>query len=290
MKLRYVLGKTHNILQARRRLISKFFNNNEGLVKVLTYHDIPENQLEQFNNHIKFLYDSYPFLNLDDFHSFLGGNNYIEGLHLLITFDDAFLSSKIAAAEILEQLGIKAVFFVTANFVGLSDEYEWKNFVSNRFFNGNKSFQEIGREYAPMSKDDLLWLRDKGHAIGSHSLNHMRLPCLPKEELESEIVGSGDFLAGELKIAIDDFAYPFGDIGSINAASMTLIRRRYKCCFSGIRGLNKPSTSPMAIFRDSVSLDDTPDYLKFIVEDGLSVMYYGKSKTLRNMAEKLSVG
>jgi hypothetical protein len=101
----------------------------------------------------------------------------------------------------------------------------------------------------------------------------------------SEIIDSGNILRKKLNTNVDDFAYPFGNIESICPKAIAQIQKQYKYCFSGIRGLNVPSTSPMGIFRDPVSLDDTIDCLRFQVENGLSWLYYKKSKTLRSFIE-----
>lgn len=284
MRPRYLLGKLYNVFKIQRQILSYCRDNCKGAVKILIYHDIPASRLEQFNDHIKALYNSYPFLTPNQFHAFMNGDYCMEGLHLLITFDDGFLSSKIAAMEILEPLKIKSFFFVTANFIGLTNEALWRRFVSQKIYDGLKHENEIGHEYAPMDWKDIIWLKNHGHTIGSHTLNHVRLSRLPTvDALASEIIGSGDILEKRLDMTINDFAYPFGDIGSISPEALALIQKRYKYCFSGLRGLNRPSTHPMSIFRDAINLGDTVDYLKLQAEDGLSLLYRKQSKKLRSM-------
>lgn len=284
LKPRYFFGKSYNIFRIKRNVLSWCLNDYRGAVKVLMYHDILASRLEQFNNHIKTLYNSYPFLSPKQFHSFIKGDYRIEGLHLLITFDDGFLSSKVAAMEVLEPLKIKSIFFVAANFIGLSDELKWRHFVSQKIYDGKKPENEIGQEYTPMNWEDLIWLKEYGHSIGSHTLNHVRLSkLLTVDALISEIIESGNTLAKRLDVTIEDFAYPFGDIGSISAEALAVIQQRYKYCFSGIRGLNRPSTHTMSILRDVISLDDPLDYLILQVENGLSFWYREQAQVLRSM-------
>ncbi|MGD0784509.1 MAG: polysaccharide deacetylase family protein [Sedimentisphaerales bacterium] len=279
MKLRYSFGKVHNILRFRRKVLGCFGGGNKGFVKVLVYHDIPGVKLSRFCEHIKCLHNNYTFITPEQFHTFMAGNMQLSGLNLLLSFDDGFLSSRIAAEKALGPLGIKALFFVTVNFIGLSDEQQWKLFASNRMFNGKKQVQQLGPEYAPMSWQDLLWLQDNGHSIGSHSLNHSRLT---ENFSVSEIVKSGSILREKLGTNIYDFAYPFGDIESICPKVITQIQKRYKYCFSGVRGLNTSLTHPMGILRDPVDLDDPVAYLRFQVENGLSWLYRKKTKVLND--------
>ena len=279
MKLRYGLGKLHNILRFRRKMLRFLGGGNKGIVKVLIYHDIPDAKLERFRRHIKILSDNYSFITPGQFHSFIAEDIQLNGLNLLLSFDDGFLSSRIAAEKVLGPLGIKALFFVTINFIGLSDEQLWKLFASNKIFDGKKQVQQLGPEYAPMSWQDLLWLQDNGHSIGSHSLDHSRLTG---KFSVSELVESASILREKLSTSIYDFAYPFGDIESICPKAITQIQKQYKYCFSGVRGLNSSLTHPMGILRDPVDLDDTADYLRFQVENGLSWLYCKKSKVLND--------
>lgn len=290
MRFRYVFAKTHNILKLYRNILWCSSNNNKGAVKVLIYHDIPESKLEIFHNQIKTLHSDYHFLTPDKFHSFITGDSHLSGLNLLVTFDDGFQSSKIAAEKVLGPLGIKALFFVTVNFIGLSDEQQWKLFVSRKICDGNKFVQHIGPEHAPMSWQDLFWLKDNGHTIGSHTLNHSKLSSqLSEDVLISEIIQSGDILTKKLNTTIEDFAFPFGNIESISSRAILQIRKKYKYCFSGIRGLNRPSTHSIGILRDPVNFDDTTDYLKFQIENGLSCLYYKKSKVLQNLIKQAHI-
>ncbi|MFH1616619.1 MAG: polysaccharide deacetylase family protein [Planctomycetota bacterium] len=291
MKVRYVFAKTHNILKLQRNIQQRLCNHSEGVVKVLIYHDIPESRLGKFHDQIKALYDNYIFITPNQFHFFMAGNCNLRGLNLLLTFDDGFLSSRTAAEEVLGPLGIKALFFVTVNFVGISDEQQWKHFVSDKICGGTEHVQNFKPEYMPMGWQDIFWLRDNGHTIGSHTLSHPGLSFrLTENVLASEIIQSGDILEEKLDTAIDDFAYPFGNIESISPQAIAQIQKRYKYCFSGIRGLNRPLTHPMGIFRDSVNLDDTIDYLKFQVENGLSWLYYRKSRKLQSLINEARVG
>ena len=63
---------------------------------------------------------------------------------------------------------------------------------------------------------------------------------------------------------------------------MKIIREHYKYCYSVIRGNNSIDANPYAILRDLVSIDDPPAYLRFVLEDGLGLMYRKRVLLLAN--------
>ncbi len=274
--LRYKLGALAPLFKVARTIST----GNKGVVKVLLFHDIPEDKLDVFKSQINYLRNNYKFICPVDFHAFLRGQKELCGLNILISFDDGFLSSKRAIEYALEPNGIKAIFFITAGFIGLKDG--WKEFAAKKILDGSCSEDQLCPEHAPMDWDDVNRLIERGHTIGSHSVNHFRLSCLEKEELEYEINESSEILEKGTGVLPETFAFPFGDIGSIDENVLVAIQKRYKYCYSGIRGLNKKSISSFAILRDEVSLSYPHDYVEFIVENGLGTRYAKNVKQLNN--------
>ncbi|WP_084963700.1 polysaccharide deacetylase family protein [Thermoactinospora rubra] len=103
---------------------------------------------------------------------------------VLITFDDGHRDTLDHAVPILDELGVKALFFVIA-------------------------------ERADAGGDALTWaeladLRRAGHRIGSHTLTHRKLPELPPDEQRREITGSLAVLEDRLGVQAPPLAYPYG--------------------------------------------------------------------------------
>jgi peptidoglycan/xylan/chitin deacetylase (PgdA/CDA1 family) len=135
-----------------------------------------------------------------------------------------------------------------------------------------------------MAWKDIKYLLSCGHVIGAHALTHARLSAINEEdELMDEIVSSGNRLEEILGKQIDWFAYPFGDIGSINSKSLKIISSRYHYCCSGLRGINIESTHRMCILRECIDLDKPINYLKELVLGGLDFSYYLNRKKLLKM-------
>ena len=137
---------------------------------------------------------------------------------------------------------------------------------------------------APMTWDDIQFLLLHGHTVASHSSGHQRLSSLASsEKLQYELISSADSLQNKLNIPIKYFAYPFGDINSIDAKTLKLAKNRYEYVFSGIRGNNHQRVNPYAIRRDHVEPTFSLKYFQFILEGGLSPYYYFKRKQLDSM-------
>lgn len=112
----------------------------------------------------------------------------------VITFDDGY-TDNLAAAEELDKRGMRASWFVVAGAIGR--EPHWPS---------------DGRPAGRML--DAAELRDmhrRGFEIGSHTVNHARLPRLDDEALQRELTDSRALIETALDASVTSFAYPYGD-------------------------------------------------------------------------------
>ena len=131
-----------------------------------------------------------------------------------------------------------------------------------------------------MSWDDCQLLVQSGHTIGVHSLSHRRLTGLDEADLFREIVAPGQILESRLGVPVTWFAYPFGDIDSIDAPSLQLISSRYSFCCSGLRGINLPKTRPLTLLREALLVEMPFEYQQLILSGGLDFFYRKRVKRL----------
>lgn len=284
MKIRYLIA--NSVLGRLLLNIAKRRNNNaKGALKILIYHDIPYQDFDKFEAQIKCIARDYGFIKPNDLQDILAGKMKYTGTRVLLTFDDGFKSNILPAEKFLNPLGIKAIFFIPPGFINTKNRDEQKIFIAKNIYNNRFAPEEIPDAMTPMSWQDLEHLLDQGHTIGAHTINHRKLTEIESEdELRSEIIESGDILQRKLDVDIEHFSYPFGNIESIDLRAMKIIRECYKYCYSGIRGNNSINTNPYTILRDPVSIDAPPTYFRFIVEDGLRVMYKKRALLLMTMA------
>jgi peptidoglycan/xylan/chitin deacetylase (PgdA/CDA1 family) len=108
------------------------------------------------------------------------------------TFDDAPISAATTGAQLLEEYGARATFYVAG---GLVDSWS-----------GN---------WTTIGADDIVGLHRRGHEIACHTFSHARATDLDAAALAAEIEQNRRYLHGlDPSIGIENFAYPFGS-GSI---------------------------------------------------------------------------
>ena len=114
----------------------------------------------------------------------------------IITFDDAYENVFINAFPILRKLGFNAVCFIVANKIGHYNDWDKNNnkFKKMKIMN----FEQINE-----------WLKN-GFSIGSHTLDHVDLTKLNRNDKIDQIVNSKKHLNRLFNTEIDTFAFPFG--------------------------------------------------------------------------------
>ena len=244
--------------------------------RILLFHHVAVEDLDTFKEIIEFVGNEYGFVSPQELENVCNQKNLLINNKFLISFDDGFLSSAIAAKKVLEPAGIKALFFVCPNFVGLKDS-ALREFVVQKLLLSN----EQAKEMHAMSWSDIKELRDKGNIIGAHTANHLRLSSISdKSQKENEIVESKRVLEGRLGVPVEWFAFPFGDYKSIDKDSLDIIKREYRYCCTGLRGANDNKSNPHSLCRDEVAFDNPFGYTKLLLQGGLDFYYYSKRKIL----------
>ena len=112
----------------------------------------------------------------------------------IITFDDAYENVFINAFPILRKLGFNAVCFIVANKIGAYNDWDKNEFKKKKLMN----FEQISE-----------WLIN-GFNIGSHTLDHVDLTKLNKNDKINQIINSKKYLNSMFNTKINTFAFPFG--------------------------------------------------------------------------------
>ena len=106
-------------------------------MRIAIFHDTPRHKIDQFVSKIKFIKKHFQLLEPDECLNYDYCKRSAKKTKALITFDDGFESNFSVALPILEEMRIKAIFFVVPNFIDLSTESELsKKFVRERFYPG----------------------------------------------------------------------------------------------------------------------------------------------------------
>lgn len=266
-------------MRIQHYILEKFFRMfGDNLIKkprfrILNIHDVLEKDFENLEKILVNLKKKWEFVDP----SKLKIINNIKKNHILLTFDDGYKSQKIFADEILNRHKIKALFFVVTNFIKCNSKEEAQNFVSKNIDTGITNNPSRYSEIDNMNFDDLKELISKDNLIGSHTVNHKKLTEIDNaDELNYEIINSKKELEKMLDCKINNFAWTYGDINSIDKKSYNIIKKNYHNIFSGIRG-NNIQTSSSVYFRDELSPFYSEDLVNAFL-NGYSDFYYYKNR------------
>lgn len=119
--------------------------------------------------------------------------NAITEKTVVITFDDGYVDNLFAVDE-LNKREMCASWFIVSNTVGIKP-----------------SWPDDGRpEGRLLNERELRTMQSRGMEVGSHTMNHARLPELNDSVLFNELTGSKNKLEDILGCSVTSFAYPYG--------------------------------------------------------------------------------
>jgi peptidoglycan/xylan/chitin deacetylase (PgdA/CDA1 family) len=255
---------------------------------ILLFHDIRPHQRDNFERLIVAVKRDGGFVTPQAAEAWLGGSPRTArppGGSCLLSFDDAFASNFDVAAGILARHDVKALFFVCPGLIELNGAAQ-KEAVANHVFQGRLPATQLPPDQRLMTWDEIRQLRQDGHRIGCHGLLHRRLTALDNTALREEVIGAADLLDARIGEATPWYAYAFGDIASIDARTLDLIRTRFRFCRSGIRGSNGATTPAAALLAESIDPDTPLTYQKAILAGALDFRYRAARKTLHDLIER----
>ena len=268
------------------RLLKKIAGPHpSGAFRILIFHDMPTSHSASFDRLLRYVVDVHGVLTPDEAESRLerkGKQTRDNRVPYLLTFDDGFESHRNVAKEILDRYDVKAIFFVCPGLMDVPRE-DQREVIATHFFDGCVRSADLPDGIALMSWSDLEDLVASGHTIGSHTAHHRRLSRLKTIEREYEILGSAGLLDSRLGISVRWFAYPFGDLGSIDRESFELIGMQYEFCCSGIRGVNSERTHPLGLLRQQLDLTSPFDYQRIVLEGDSDFFYAIRARRLQGL-------
>jgi len=260
------------------KFLKKILQNKSPVLRILIHHDIKsDDQINSFKNQIKKLSKDYDFISPKEFEKIIRSGK-LKGKKLLLTFDDGFKSNRVIAESVLKIYGIKAVFFIISDFIGLkTNSLNYSKIIRNIYPNGPK-LNELSE---PMDNDDIQFLINSGHTIGCHTATHKILSKITKaSDLKEELIDSKNNLEKMFNIKIKHIAYPFGTFESIDKKSLKLLSESYEFVHSGLRGNNLKAQK--LFHRDATNTETETTRLKAFLLGNADFIYKNKFKTLKS--------
>ena len=261
------------------KLKSSLFFHKQYQLRVLTYHDVPRASLGVFRNHLTNIKRDWHFLTPDEFILIKSKRLPLTRNSLLLTLDDGFLSNYDLAMSVLDDLNIKAVFFVVTTFIESKSSYHAQKIVNKSIIPGQVKSSCL-HTYSNMTTCHLRSLIACGHEIGSHTLTHPFISSLRSPlSVYSEIVNSKKRLSSMLNIDVRFFAFPFGSYKSISLDAIKLALEHYTITFTSLRGNNELYNGRVC-FRETISLDESQMTINSYLHGAADFLYHKNIKLL----------
>lgn len=137
------------------------------------------------------------------------------------TFDDGFEECFTMIAPILENFGIRGLFFVNPNFIDGNSAYQ-KHFTEQIVKTPNKR---------PMGWEQIIALSKQGHFIGSHTLDHTCLNITDQVVLEQQIGAAKRTIEQRIGLNCPYFAFPFGKLTDVSSQAIAIAKHYHPYLF-----------------------------------------------------------
>jgi peptidoglycan/xylan/chitin deacetylase (PgdA/CDA1 family) len=268
-----LLAAAYPPLRLGNNLLRRVGAKSDARLRVLICHAIVPQEQDRFAAQLRWLARLWAFVSPQRFAAMMRGDEPIKGANLLLTFDDGFASNRRVANEILNPMGIQALFFAVSDFMDLAAEDDYRAFIARHIW-PLLTPAAVPDHWRNMTWNDLSWLLETGHTIGAHTRTHARLSELKQEnELEAEIVESANALERNLGVKIEHFAYPFGNLASFSPEALTQARRRFNFIYTGMRGDNARGVPSCALRRDAIFPANSFGLIGALLEGGADISY-----------------
>ena len=236
---------------------SYFLRNYSKWIPILMYHKIPDTAINSphkifvtknnFEKHLHFFKNrSFTTLTFTDLAKFKSGEKCFSEFPkkpLILTFDDGYLDNIENADPLLKKYNFTSQIYLLADATMTSNTWD-------QWAEGMSSEKHLIASDINRSK----WLKTN-FEIGSHGLNHKKMPLMTASEKMYELAESKKRLENEFNIKINSFAYTYGDTNSDCAEACQLAGYDY--------GLNTDNGSllleenPYSIFRVNIFPNET---------------------------------
>jgi peptidoglycan/xylan/chitin deacetylase (PgdA/CDA1 family) len=216
------------------------------IIRVLFFHHTPAEETQRFRDQLSWLRDHFNVIDFPTFTRLCDGSTMLQDGRpaALLTFDDGLVSNYEMAAPVLEEAGMRGLFFVVPQF-SMRSGADARAFYVERVRNRPPGL-------TAMTPAQIRELADRGHTIGNHTLTHARLSTSPEAEYEAEILSSADIIESWIGRRVDAFSWPLL-WNAITPRAYRMIVQRHPYCFTPCSGrMDMRIDSPALVWRTSV--------------------------------------
>lgn len=270
-------------LLSRSRLafsVRALHSRGRPVLRVVNYHSIPESEREAFERQLDWFESNFTVVAPDALSRLTTGDakTSLPRPALLLTFDDGLKSHAAVAAPALERRGLSGWFFIPTGLIGLT-----RNDVEriNRAQLGRAL--EVENDSLMMNWADVERI-SQFHAVGSHTVNHLRLGQSRSEDrISFEVEASKEELSRRLGRPTDSFCWVGGELESYSAAAqMAIVRAGYRYSFMTNSALVTARTHPLWIERSNVEALHPLERVDVVLSGLNDIRYFRKRLRVRS--------
>ncbi|MGM9841830.1 MAG: polysaccharide deacetylase family protein [Candidatus Limisoma sp.] len=177
---------------------------------------------EAFRRQLQCLSEQVEFIRFEDAVRMIAAGQRPDHPLVAFSFDDGFTDCADMICPVLEEFGVNAALFINPNFVEANEEYI-RHFTE-------KIVMSPGKQ--PMRRDAIRRLRDRGHVIGAHTLDHYMINTDDAVELNRQIVGSKEAIELHLGAPCHHFAFPYGRLEHAGRTAIDIACRTFDYVYS----------------------------------------------------------
>lgn len=200
-------------------------SDRSRILRAVGYHGTPPASRDSLARQFDHFLRAYEPVAPGDLAAFLSGEKGSSRKErLLVTFDDGLRSNYEVAAPLLEERGMRGLFFCTT---GLPD-------AAREAMDGGRRWcaeHELCAASEPGTRIGMDWeelreLKRRGHVVGCHTASHRRMRGKPGPDIvELEIAGAKQRLEAELGSEVAHFAWVGGEPDTYDVRAQAAIRK-----------------------------------------------------------------
>lgn len=222
-------------------------------IYVVNYHSTPLKFIPAFKEHLQYYLRNFTVISPQDVGEFYNQIARDETRpRLLLTFDDG-IKNNLFAASAMDEIGIKAFFFVVPKFIQTPESLQKTYYLEHIRPITNPLIDTMEEDFIAMSWDEIRLLEEKGHMIGSHTYSHTLLSSESDlDNSEKEILLSKQVIENELHKKVEAFCSINNTLLSVGETEKKLIEKHYRFHFTTLPGSNAQIYDPQFICRRNI--------------------------------------
>lgn len=178
---------------------------------------------DRFENQVRHIIKYGSLIRIEEAAGLIQKRRKVNSPLIAFTFDDGFEECYHIIAPILEAYNTNAAFFVNPCFIERDIIYE-----------------DFSKKITKNSKNRMDWeqikdLKDRGHIIGAHTIDHKNLGdnSLTESDLIYQIVQCKNIIEEKINNNCNMFAFPYGRFEHLTEKALKISEEYYEFIFSG---------------------------------------------------------